>query len=83
METVDDEQQRAIDTAVARHNLASLASFLRRGAKLSSLTWHLAREHRDIAVMLLQKLVEDGQLLYRKNRLKDATHRLHLKLALL
>ena len=38
-------------------------------------TWAMAQGKPDILALLLNKLMEDGNILYRKNRIKDAAHR--------
>ena len=66
---------RPIDIATREGNLSALQCFLRRGAKLGTSTWNLARNNPQVALMLLQKLIEDGSLLYKRGRHKDAAHR--------
>ena len=43
-------------------------------------TWAMATDKSDILLLLLNKLMEDGNILYRKNRIKDAAHRYHYAL---
>ena len=38
-------------------------------------TWAMATDKPDIMILLLNKLMEDGNILYKKNRIKDAAHR--------
>lgn len=71
---------RPIDVAVKYQNTSALQCFLRRGAKLGGSTWDLAKNAPTIALMLLQKLIEDGNLLYRRGRIKDAAHRFNYAL---
>ena len=40
----------------------------------------MATDKSDILHLLLNKLMEDGNILYRKNRIKDAAHRYHYAL---
>jgi len=48
---------------------------LKKGAKLAPSTWTFARDKLSMIAALLNKLLEDGQLLYKRNRLEDAQHR--------
>ena len=75
MEAADVDGHRPIDTAVKYKNLPALQCFLRKGAKLSSTTWQLAQANADATLALLHKLVDDGNLLYARHKLADATHR--------
>lgn len=52
-----------------------MSVFLRKGAKLGSATWAMASGKPDIQLILLNKLMEDGNTLYRQNKLSDAAHR--------
>ena len=38
-------------------------------------TWAMAQGKSDILSLLLNKLMEDGNILYKKSRIKDAAHR--------
>lgn len=75
MEMADKTGLRPIDTAVKHTNLPALQCFLRKGAKLSSTTWQLAIGHAEMTLALLNKLVDDGNLLYSRHKLADASHR--------
>lgn len=48
---------------------------MKKGAKLAPSTWTFARDKLSMIAALLNKLLEDGQLLYKRNRLEDAQHR--------
>ena len=51
---------------VIGHGSSSIVSvFLRKGAKLGSATWAMACGKPDIQLILLNKLMEDGNTLYR------------------
>uniref|UniRef100_A0A914X836 Uncharacterized protein n=1 Tax=Plectus sambesii TaxID=2011161 RepID=A0A914X836_9BILA len=80
LEEEDGSGMRPIDVAVKYQNTSALQCFLRRGAKLGGSTWELAKNAPTIALMLLQKLIEDGNLLYRRGRIKDAAHRFNYAL---
>ena len=50
------------------HGNSSIVSvFLRKGAKLGSATWAMASGKPDIQLILLNKLMEDGNTLYRSD----------------
>lgn len=75
LEHVDASGLRPLDRAIACRNVPVVQSFLRRGAKLGPTTWTMAAGKTDIMLVLLNKLLEDGNVLYRKGRLKEAAHR--------
>lgn len=66
---------RPLDRAIGCRNIPVVQCFLRRGAKLGPATWAMAAGKPDILLILLNKLLEDGNVLYRKARLKEASHR--------
>lgn len=66
---------RPLDRAIGCRNIPVVQCFLRRGAKLGPATWAMAAGKPDVLIILLNKLLEDGNVLYRKNRLKEASHR--------
>ncbi|RZF43710.1 hypothetical protein LSTR_LSTR015249 [Laodelphax striatellus] len=80
LEHVDVSGLRPLDRAIACRNVPVVQSFLRRGAKLGPTTWTMANGKTDIILVLLNKLLEDGNVLYRKSRLKEAAHRYHYAL---
>ena len=60
------------------HGNSSIVSvFLRKGAKLGSDTWAMAAGKPDIQLLLLNKLMEDGNTLYRSAQ-PTMEHRLNL-----
>ncbi|XP_053975452.1 protein TANC2 isoform X2 [Hylaeus volcanicus] len=75
VEHVDLHGMRPLDRAIACRNIPVVQCFLRRGAKLGPATWAMAAGKPDVLLILLNKLLEDGNVLYRKNRLKEASHR--------
>lgn len=75
MEHVDLHGMRPLDRAIGCRNIPVVQCFLRRGAKLGPATWAMAAGKPDVLIILLNKLLEDGNVLYRKNRLKEASHR--------
>ncbi|GAB6031968.1 hypothetical protein CHUAL_010349 [Chamberlinius hualienensis] len=75
VEHVDHSGMRPLDRAIGCKNTAAVICFLKRGAKLGPSTWTMAADKPDIMLIILSKLLEDGNVLYKKNRLKDAAYR--------
>ncbi|XP_043488120.1 protein TANC2 isoform X2 [Polistes fuscatus] len=75
IEHVDLHGMRPLDRAIGCRNILVVQCFLRRGAKLGPATWAMAAGKPDVLLILLNKLLEDGNVLYRKSRLKEASHR--------
>ncbi|XP_043290037.1 protein TANC2 isoform X2 [Venturia canescens] len=75
VEHVDLHGMRPLDRAIGCRNVPVVQCFLRRGAKLGPATWTMAAGKPDVLLILLNKLLEDGNVLYRKGRLKEASHR--------
>jgi len=75
MERVDRRGIKPLDRVIGHGNSSIVSVFLRKGAKLGSATWAMASGKPDIQLILLNKLMEDGNTLYRQNKLSDAAHR--------
>ncbi|KAF5280679.1 hypothetical protein FQA39_LY05327 [Lamprigera yunnana] len=75
IEHVDINGMRPLDRAIGCRNIQVVQCFLKKGAKLGPATWAMASGKPDIMLILLNKLLEDGNVLYRKNRLREAAHR--------
>uniref|UniRef100_A0A0K8T6K2 RING-type domain-containing protein n=2 Tax=Lygus hesperus TaxID=30085 RepID=A0A0K8T6K2_LYGHE len=75
LEHVDSVGLRPLDRAIMCRNLSVVQSFLKKGAKLGPTTWTMANGKNDVMIVLLNKLLEDGNVLYRKGRLQEAAHR--------
>ncbi|CAH1182734.1 unnamed protein product [Phyllotreta striolata] len=75
IEHVDINGMRPLDRAIGCRNLQVINCFLKKGAKLGPATWSMAQGKPDVKLILLNKLLEDGNVLYRKSRLKEAAHR--------
>ncbi|CAM1306442.1 TANC2 (predicted) [Pycnogonum litorale] len=80
IEHVDHNGMRPLDRAIGCKHSEVVICFLRRGAKLGPCTWLMASGKPKIILILLTKLMEDGLVLYRKNRLKEASHRFQYSL---
>ncbi|XP_069381771.1 protein TANC1-like [Paralichthys olivaceus] len=80
-----DNSTRGSDRATGCQNPALVASLLKKGSKAgyrTSLhdrsghaTWAMASSKPDILLILLQKLMEEGNMLYKKGRMKEAGQR--------
>ncbi|KPJ10116.1 Protein TANC2 [Papilio machaon] len=75
LERVDRNGLRPLDRAIGQRNLPVVNCFLRKGAKLGPTTWVMASGKPEFMLLLLNKLLEDGNMLYRKNRPSEAAHR--------
>uniref|UniRef100_UPI0037E84B24 protein TANC1-like n=1 Tax=Semicossyphus pulcher TaxID=241346 RepID=UPI0037E84B24 len=80
-----DNNGRGSDRATGCQNPALVASLLKKGSKTGyrtaphdrsgHATWAMASSKPDILLILLQKLMEEGNLLYKKGRMKEAGQR--------
>jgi len=75
MEHVDLEGRRPLDRAIEVNNAQAVQAFLRKGAKLGPATWAAAAHKPDIMLILLNKLLEDGNTLYKRSKFEEAAHR--------
>ncbi|XP_018091292.1 protein TANC1 isoform X2 [Xenopus laevis] len=75
IEHVDYSGMRPLDRAIGCRNTAVVVTLLRKGAKLGNAAWAMATSKPDILIILLQKLMDEGNLLYRKGKMKEAAQR--------
>ncbi|XP_050678771.1 protein TANC2 isoform X2 [Leptidea sinapis] len=75
LEKVDHSGLRPLDRAIGQRNVPVVNCFLKKGAKLGPTTWVMASGKPEFMLILLNKLLEDGNMLYRKNRPSEAAHR--------
>merc|ERR1719480_190408 len=75
MERVDRRGIKPLNRVIGHGSSSIVSVFLRKGAKLGSATWAMACGKPDIQLILLNKLMEDGNTLYRQNKFSDAAHR--------
>ena len=75
LEHVDVNGMRALDRAIGCRHVAVVICFLRKGARIGPATWAMATGKPEVLLLLLTKLLEDGNNLYKKNRIKEATTR--------
>ncbi|KFD55934.1 hypothetical protein M513_03058 [Trichuris suis] len=77
LEHVNSRGMRPLEVSIEADNFEAFQRLLRHGAKLGPQTWNEAYKRPQFTLKLLEKLLEDGFLLYKMDRLKDATHRFH------
>ncbi|KAL6112900.1 tanc1 [Pungitius sinensis] len=85
LERGDNNGTRASDRTPGCQNPALVASVLKKGSKMGyktaphdrsgHATWAMASSKPDILLILLQKLMEEGNMLYKKGRMKEAGQR--------
>uniref|UniRef100_A0A3B4ZD28 Protein TANC1-like n=1 Tax=Stegastes partitus TaxID=144197 RepID=A0A3B4ZD28_9TELE len=75
LERADNNGSRGSDRATGCQNPALVASLLKKGSKMGHATWAMASSKPDILLILLQKLMEEGNMLYKKGRMKEAGQR--------
>uniref|UniRef100_A0A3B3B8F8 Tetratricopeptide repeat, ankyrin repeat and coiled-coil containing 1b n=1 Tax=Oryzias melastigma TaxID=30732 RepID=A0A3B3B8F8_ORYME len=75
IEHVDHSGMRPLDRAIGCRNTSVVVTLLKKGAKLGNASWAMATSKPDILIILLQKLMEEGNLLYKKGKMKDAAQR--------
>ena len=75
MERADISGMRPLDRAISSGHVEAVKCFLRKGAKLGPSTWSLAENRPIILLTLLNKLLEDGNTLFKRNKMSDAAQR--------
>jgi len=75
MEISDNEGVRPLEASISLDLSDCVACFLKRGAKLGSGTWNIAEGKPNIQMILINKILDDGNTLFRKNKLEEAAHR--------
>uniref|UniRef100_A0A8D0FV85 Tetratricopeptide repeat, ankyrin repeat and coiled-coil containing 1 n=1 Tax=Strix occidentalis caurina TaxID=311401 RepID=A0A8D0FV85_STROC len=75
IEHVDHSGMRPLDRAIGCRNTSVVVMLLRKGAKLGNAAWAMATSKPDILLILLQKLMEEGNILYKKGKMKEAAQR--------
>ncbi|KFQ19183.1 Protein TANC1, partial [Merops nubicus] len=74
IEHVDHSGMRPLDRAIGLRTQV-VVMLLRKGAKLGNAAWAMATSKPDILLILLQKLMEEGNTLYKKGKMKEAAQR--------
>ncbi|KAK7913178.1 hypothetical protein WMY93_013389 [Mugilogobius chulae] len=75
LERTEHNGSRASERSIGCQNPALVASLLKKGSKMGHATWAMASSKPDILLILLQKLMEEGNMLYKKGRMKEAGQR--------
>ncbi|XP_061464687.1 protein TANC1 isoform X2 [Rhineura floridana] len=75
IEHVDNSGMRPLDRAIGCRNTSVVVTLLRKGAKLGNAAWAMATSKPDILIILLQKLIEEGNIMYKKAKMKEAAQR--------
>ncbi|XP_078259970.1 protein TANC1 isoform X3 [Rhinoraja longicauda] len=75
IEHIDHSGMRPLDRAIGCCNTSVVVMLLKKGAKLGNAAWAMATSKPDILIILLQKLMEEGNLLYKKGKMKEAAQR--------
>ncbi|KAK7938514.1 hypothetical protein WMY93_001840 [Mugilogobius chulae] len=75
IEHVDFSGMRPLDRAIGCRNTSVVVTLLKKGAKLGNAAWAMATSKPDILIILLQKLMEEGNMLYKKGKMKEAAQR--------
>ncbi|XP_061666625.1 protein TANC2 isoform X1 [Syngnathoides biaculeatus] len=75
IEHVDFSGMRPLDRAVGCRNTSVVVALLKKGAKIGPATWAMATSKPDIMIILLSKLIEEGDGFYKKGKVKEAAQR--------
>uniref|UniRef100_A0AAR2JF54 Tetratricopeptide repeat, ankyrin repeat and coiled-coil containing 2 n=1 Tax=Pygocentrus nattereri TaxID=42514 RepID=A0AAR2JF54_PYGNA len=75
IEHVDYSGMRPLDRAVGCRNTSVVVALLKKGAKIGPATWAMATSKPDIMIILLRKLIEEGDGFYKKGKVKEAAQR--------
>ncbi|XP_029106286.1 protein TANC2 isoform X1 [Scleropages formosus] len=85
VEHVDYSGMRPLDRAVGCRNTSVVVALLKKGAKIGCqtlpsrprgpATWAMATSKPDIMIILLSKLIEEGDGFYKKGKVKEAAQR--------
>ncbi|KTG33894.1 hypothetical protein cypCar_00007400 [Cyprinus carpio] len=81
IEHMDYSGMRPLDRAIGSRNTSVVVTLLKKGAKLGNAAWAMATSKPDILIILLQRLMEEGNLLYKDFGMAEefATKALELK----
>ncbi|KAM9346470.1 protein TANC2 [Symphorus nematophorus] len=74
VEHVDCSGMRPLDRAVGCRNTSAVIALLKKGAKIGPATWAMATSKPDILMVLLSKLVQEGDRLYKQGKVREAAH---------
>ncbi|XP_077590698.1 protein TANC2 isoform X2 [Stigmatopora nigra] len=74
VEHVDSSGMRPLDRAVGCRNTSAVIALLKKGAKIGPATWAMATSKPDILMVLISKLVQEGDRLYKQGKVREAAH---------
>ncbi|XP_078125342.1 protein TANC2 isoform X2 [Sander vitreus] len=74
VEHVDCSGMRPLDRAVGCRNTSAVIALLKKGAKIGPATWAMATSKPDILMVLLSKLIQEGDRLYKQGNVREAAH---------
>nr|XP_020441031.1 protein TANC2-like [Monopterus albus] len=74
VEHVDCSGMRPLDRAVGCRNTSAVIALLRKGAKIGPATWAMATSKPDILMVLLSKMIQEGDRLYKQGKVREAAH---------
>ncbi|XP_061701795.1 protein TANC2 isoform X2 [Syngnathoides biaculeatus] len=72
VEHVDSSGMRPLDRAVGCRNTSTVIALLKKGAKIGPATWAMATSKPDILMVLISKLVQEGDKLYKQGNVREA-----------
>lgn len=72
VEHVDSSGMRPLDRAVGCRNTSAVIALLKKGAKIGPATWAMATSKPDILMVLLSKLIQEGDKLYKQGKVREA-----------
>ncbi|KAK5856845.1 hypothetical protein PBY51_008412 [Eleginops maclovinus] len=73
VEHMDCSGMRPLDRAVGCRNTSAVIALLRKGAKIGPATWAMATSKPDILMVLLSKLIQEGDRLYKLGSVQEAS----------
>lgn len=74
VEHVDCSGMRPLDRAVGCRNTSAVIALLKKGAQIGPATWAMATSKPDILMVLLSKLIQEGDRLYKQGKVREAAH---------
>ncbi|KAJ0058548.1 hypothetical protein NL108_016635, partial [Boleophthalmus pectinirostris] len=72
VEHVDSSGMRPLDRAVGCRNTSAVIALLKKGAQIGPATWAMATSKPDILMVLLSKLIQEGDRLYKQGKVREA-----------
>ncbi|XP_042361228.1 LOW QUALITY PROTEIN: protein TANC2-like [Plectropomus leopardus] len=71
VEHVDCSGMRPLDRAVGCRNTSAVIALLKKGAQIGPATWAMATSKPDILMVLLSKLIQEGDRLYKQGKVRE------------